>query len=134
MSETTKKDLEVSEKKTLETSAGEPTREGLVYEPHVDIIEDAEAITLFADMPGVSKSDVDIDVREGILTLNAPVRPTRDSWQPLLKEYEIGGFTRRFSLSEKIDTGRINARMDNGVLILKLPKMEQHKPRKIQIG
>jgi len=134
MNDTSKKDLEVTEKKTLETTEGEPTREGLVYEPHVDIIEDAEAITLFADMPGVKKTDVDIDVREGILTLNAPVRPTSDGWQPLLKEYEIGGFTRRFALSEKVDTGRINARMDNGVLVLKLPKMEQHKPRKIQIG
>lgn len=134
MSEPTKRELEFTEKKTLETTAGEPTREGLVYEPQVDIIEDAETITLFADMPGVKKSDVDIDVREGILTLNAAVRPVADGWQPLLKEYEIGGFTRRFSLSEKIDTERINARMENGVLVLRLPKMEQHKPRKIQIG
>jgi len=134
MTEQTKKDLEVTEKKALESTAGEPTREGLMYEPHVDIIEDAEAITLYADMPGVKKSDVDIDVREGILTLTAPVRPINDAFQPLLKEYEIGGFTRRFSLSEKVDTESINARMDNGVLVLKLPKMEQHKPRKIQIG
>lgn len=133
MSDSKNKDLEVSAKKTLEPSSGEPTREGLMYEPFVDIIEDAEAITLFADMPGVKKGDLDIDVREGILTLSAPVHPINDGWQPLLNEYAVGGYTRRFSLSEKISTDKISARMENGVLVLKLPKLEQHKPRKIQI-
>ncbi len=127
------KDLDVPAKKAVESGAGEPIREGLIYEPHVDIIEDKEAITLFADLPGVAKDGVDIDVKEGVLTLSAPVGPLPEGWQPLFKEYEIGGFARRFSLSEKIDTERISAKLEHGVLRLTLPKMEQHKPRKIQI-
>jgi HSP20 family molecular chaperone IbpA len=133
MTEQAKKDLEVAQKKTIESRDGEPTREGIVYQPHVDIIEDAQAITLFADLPGVAKESVDIDVREGILSLTAAVKSLPDTWQPMLKEYELGGFSRRFSLSEKIDTTKINAKLEHGVLTLELPKMEEHKPRKIEI-
>ena len=128
-----KKELEVSEKKAIEKSDGEPTREGIMYQPHVDIIEDQEAITLFADLPGVNKDAVDIDVREGVLTLTAAVSPPPGNWQPVVKEYQMGGFTRRFSLSEKIDTDKINAKLEHGVLVLKLTKMEEHKPRKIVV-
>ena len=134
MTEEQKKDLEVTMKKAIEARDGEPTREGLMYQPHVDIIDETEAITLFADLPGVNRDDVDIDVREGVLTLTAPVSPTLDNWQPLLKEYELGGFSRRFSLSEKIDTDKISAKIEHGVLTLKLPKMEAHQPRKIAIS
>ena len=133
MTEEQRRELEVSEKKTIKTSDGEPTREGLMYQPHVDIIEDSESITLFADLPGASKDGIDIDVREGVLTLTAPVSGTPEKWQTMLKEYELGGFTRRFSLSEKIDTAQINAKLEHGVLRLKLPKVEAHKPRKIDI-
>lgn len=128
------KELEVSEKKTIERAHGEPTREGLMYVPNVDIVEDAEMITLRADLPGVRKEQVDIDVREGVLTLNAPVDPIEQDWQPVYTEYRQGGFARRFTLGEQIDTDKINAKVENGVLTLQLPKAEQHKPRKIKIG
>jgi HSP20 family molecular chaperone IbpA len=127
------KDLEVSEKKAIEKSDGEPTREGLMFQPHVDIVEDANAITLFADLPGVRKEDVDIDVREGVLTLTGPVSAADESWQSLVREFQMGGFTRRFTLSERIDTEKINAKLEHGVLRLDLPKVEQAKPRKIEI-
>ena len=128
-----KRELEVAEKKTIEKSDGEPTREGLMFQPNVDIVENAESITLFADLPGVRKEDVDIDVREGVLTLTGPVSSQVESWQPLLREFQMGGFTRRFTLSERIDTERINAKLEHGVLRLDLPKVEQARPRKIEI-
>jgi HSP20 family protein len=128
-----KKDLEVAEKKTIEQSDGEPTREGLMFQPHVDIVEDETSITLFADLPGVRKEDIDIDVREGVLTLTAPVAPPEENWQPLAREFQMGGFTRRFTLSEHIDPECINAKLEHGVLRLALPKLEQAEPRKIEI-
>lgn len=128
------KELEVAEKKTLENSEGEPTREGLMFQPHVDIVEDEQSITLFADLPGVRKEDIDIDVREGVLTLTGPVSTPNESWQPLLREFQMGGFTRRFTLSERIDTEQIHAKLEHGVLCLVLPKVEQAKPRKIQLS
>ncbi len=133
MTDKEKKELEVSKKKTIEKESGEPTREGVMYIPEVDIIEDDEGITLLADLPGVKRENVEIDVREGVLTLTATVEPVPGNWQPLLTEYEIGGYTRRFNLSERIDQEKIGATMDNGVLTLVLPKAEAAKPRKIDI-
>lgn len=127
------KDLEVSAKREIEKSEGEPTREGLMFQPHVDIVEDEQSIVLFADLPGVRKDDIDIDVREGVLTLTGPVSPPEESWQPLMREFQMGGFSRRFTLSERIDTERINAKLEHGVLRLELPKVAQAEPRKIEI-
>ena len=62
MTEKEKKELEVTKKKTIEKSEGEHTREGITYAPDVDIIEDAESITLRADLPGVTRENLDIDM------------------------------------------------------------------------
>lgn len=133
MTDKENKELEVQDKKTLEKSEGEPTREGVMYVPYVNIIEDNESITLQADVPGVTKDGIDIDVREGVLTLTATVEAPPDRLRPVYREYEVGGFTRRFTLGERIDQSKINASLDDGVLTLMLPKAEQAKPRKIEI-
>ena len=133
MTEQEKKELTVAEKQAVDPNAGEPTREGPVFVPRVDIAEDKDAITLRADLPGVKKGDVDIDVRENVLTLTARVDALPEAWQAVYTEYPIGGYSRRFSLGEKIDQGKINAALDNGVLTLVLPKAEAHRPRKVEI-
>ena len=128
------KQLQVSEKQAVEKGSGEPTRAGTYYVPHVDIVESEDAITLRADLPGAKRDAVTIDVNDGVLTLTASVEPTPSSWRQLYREYDVGGFTRRFTLGERIDQGRISASMADGVLTLVLPKAEAHKPRKIAIG
>ena len=95
--------------------------------------KNAEAITLRADLPGVKKDAVEIDVREGVLTLSATVEPVPENWEPVYGEYPVGAFARRFSLGEKIDQDKINATMEHGVLTLVLPKIAAHQPRKIEI-
>ncbi len=125
--------MEVSEKRAIEPTAGEPTRQGIMYTPQVDIIEDPEAITLYADLPGVKRDDVVIDVREGVLSLSATVAPLPGNWQPLYREYQVGGYERRFNLGDRIDTEKIAAKLENGVLRLTLPKAESQKPRKIKV-
>ena len=129
-----RKELQVTEKKAIEKSEGEPTREGLMWIPQVDIIEEQESITVRADLPGVKKENVDIDVREGVLTLTATLNTTPTNWQPVYNEYQIGGYSRRFTLGEQIDQSKITANMDHGVLDLVLPKVEAHRPRKVQIA
>jgi len=128
-----KKELQVAEKQMLEQHDGEPTREGLMFVPQVDILEERDAITVRADLPGVRRDDVEIDLRDGVLSLTATVRPTPERWQPVYTEYRLGGYARRFTLGEQIDQAKITAAMDNGVLTLVLPKAESHKPRKISI-
>ncbi len=133
MTDKEKKDLEVSKKQEIEKSSGEPTREGVAFVPEVDISESEEGLVLYADMPGVTKDNLDIDIREGVLTVTGTVAPERDNLRLVHGEYEIGGFQRRFTLGEKIDQEKIEAKLENGVLRLTLPKAEAHKPRKITI-
>ena len=133
MTDKERKELQVAEKQAIEKSDGEPTRQGLMWVPQVDIIENKDAITLRADLPGVKKDNLDIDVREGVLSLSATLNPSPENWQPVYSEYQIGGYSRRFSLGNQIDQSKISADMNNGVLTLVLPKAEEHKPRKIKI-
>lgn len=133
MTDKEKRELEVSQKKEISPEAGEPTRQGVTFVPDVDITESDEAIVLYADLPGVRKEDLDIDVREGVLTLTATVESLPKARNLLYHEYDIDGFQRRFTLGNRIDQERITANMNNGVLTLFLPKMEQHQARKIEV-
>jgi len=129
-----KRELEVASKKTIETSGGEPTRQGVVYVPDVDIIEDQDTITLWADLPGVKKENLNIDIRDNTLTITGTIESIEERFRPVYREYDVGGFTRQFTLGEKIDQSKISATLDSGVLTLVLPKAEPHKPRKIKIA
>jgi HSP20 family protein len=134
MTESEKKELQVSNKKAIEKTSGEPTREGVTFVPDVDITESGEAITLYADLPGAEKEGLNIDVREGVLTLTATVKPVEKNHRLIYHEYDIGGFTRRFTLGEQIDQNRIEASLNNGILKLVLHKAEAAKPRKIKVS
>ena len=92
------------------------------------------AIMVKADVPGAKKEDIEIDLREGVLTITAQVEDSTSEWRALYREHGVGGFTRRFSLGDRIDQGKITAQVDHGVLHLTLPKAEAHKPRRIEIG
>ncbi|MCK6554050.1 Hsp20/alpha crystallin family protein [Candidatus Binatia bacterium] len=117
-----------------EVTGAESTRPGRVYSPHIDICETPEALWLYADMPGVDDKAVDVSVAEGVLTVDGRVSLAEyENLQPVYTEYNVGNFLRRLSISADIDTGRINARLRDGVLELELPKAERAKPRRIQV-
>ena len=127
-----KKALQVAEKKSIDKTEGEPTRHGLWFTPLVDIYETESEIVVKADVPGVTKDNLDIDLRDGILSIVAQVEPA-DYGELVYQEYEIGGFARRFQVGEDIDQDKITASLDNGVLTLHLPKADRHRPRKIEV-
>ena len=127
------KDLKVKEKQELQTSA-EQTKPGLVFTPDVDIFESETEITLLADMPGVTSDSIKIDLNEGVLTLTGDVKPWENADETdVMVEFEIGKYYRQFTLSELIDQGKIEAKLENGVLRLTLPKAEKAKPRQITV-
>lgn len=134
MTKKERKELEVSQKKEIDTREGEPTRAGSWYVPEVDITQNDDAIVLYADLPGVRSENLDIDVRDDVLTLTAEVEPLQANRKMVWREYDVGGFQRRFTLGERIDQSKIEAKLVDGVLTLTLPKAEAHKPRKIQIS
>jgi HSP20 family molecular chaperone IbpA len=112
----------------------EQTRPGPVYTPAVDIFEHESAITVLADMPGVRAQDLDIDLRENVLTLTGRVSPPDARGQSfVLREYEPGTFFRQFTLGSTIEQSKIDAKLSDGVLRLELPKAEKARPRQIAV-
>jgi len=126
-------DIETKPKEKAER-AHEPTRSGAYFVPQVDIFETPDELRVLADMPGVPPDGVDIHLEGDELTIEGRVRPDDyDGLKPLHVEYGVGGYFRRFTLGETIDRDAIKAEIRNGVLALRLPKVEQAKPRKITV-
>jgi len=128
------KEMVRQEKKEVK-KAGEEMRPGPVFMPAVDILENQNEIVILADMPGVDGKDVDIDLREDVLSIRGAVSPVEDEKEvSVYREYNWGDYFRQFTLTEVIDQEKISAKMDEGVLRLTLPKKEKVKPKKIQIS
>jgi HSP20 family protein len=128
----TEKELQLRGKQEL--AGKEQTRPGPVFVPSVDIFETDQEITLLADMPGVATDRVSIDLNEDQLTLTGDVETQgTEKERVLLREYETGRFQRSFTVSDRIDQGKITASMSDGVLRLVLPKAEKAKPRRIEV-
>lgn len=127
------KELQVKDKQELTTGA-EQTRPGVVFTPDVDIFETETELTLLADMPGVKAEDLTIDLRENVLTLTGMTADVEDkNLEHMLVEYQTGKYYRQFTLSEIVDQDKIDAEMTDGVLRLKLPKVEKATPRQITV-
>ncbi len=128
------KEIEKVEKRPVEKTE-EMTWAGNTYQPDVDIWETPEALMLAADVPGVRKDDLEIDLRDGVLTVSASLSlKDYEGLRPLYSEYNVGNFHRRFTLGETIDQEKISATVDNGVLTLTLPKREKAMTRRIAIA
>lgn len=126
-------EIQARDKQEVKGSS-EPTTAGPVFSPAVDIFEDENAVTLVADMPGVPKETLNIDLHDDVLTITGvPGVGVPEGEQGLLQEFEIGKYLRKFTLADAIDQGRIEAKIANGVLRLTLPKAAPAKPRRIQV-
>jgi HSP20 family molecular chaperone IbpA len=131
---TNSKELQVKEKQEV-ASPAEQTRPGIIFTPDVDIFEDERQITLLADMPGVGPDDITIDLNDNVLNISGEVKPFRgDTEENVLVEFEIGRYFRQFTLSEVIDQSKIEAKHEDGVLRLNLPKAEKAIPRQIAVA
>jgi HSP20 family molecular chaperone IbpA len=112
--------------------AGSRTTPALL--PPVDIVEDASGITLFADLPGVGRDDLSIGVDGRTLTIEAPLRlGEANALVSVHAEVRANHYRRSFELSGELDTAKIDAGLRDGVLTLRIPKLEQAKPRRIDV-
>jgi HSP20 family protein len=127
-------ELQVQQKRELEKTQ-EATIPARIYVPHTDIFETEQALTIVAEMPGVEKAKVEISIEDGVLTIQGQIDFSKyQDLRPVYTEYSVGHYRRSFSVSSRIDQGRISAEMSDGVLTLVLPKAEEAKPRRIAIG
>jgi HSP20 family molecular chaperone IbpA len=115
------------------SKSDESRREAAVLPP-VDVIEDATGITLYADLPGVGKEQLNLRVEADTLTIEGEVvLAAPDGLQASHAEVQVPRYRRVFSLSKELDPEKIAAELTNGVLKLRIPKAEHAQPRKVQI-
>jgi HSP20 family protein len=110
----------------------QPRREEYVA-PEVNIFENKDGYVLEADMPGVNKDGLEITLEGNELTIVGRRNVERPNGIAVFRETRTADFRRVFELDPAIDTGRISARMEQGMLTLTLPKSERVKPRKIAV-
>lgn len=102
--------------------------------PPVDVFENDHAITLLADLPGVTREQLQVRVDGDTLVLEATASTSGpENMQLVYGEAQVPTYRRQFTLSRELDTGRIEAQLRDGVLRLTLPKAEEAKPRRIQV-
>lgn len=102
--------------------------------PPVDVVEDSSGITLYADLPGVSKDKLSLNVEGGTLTIEGDMGlATPEGMEATYAEVGLARFRRVFSLSKDLDTSKVSAELAQGVLRLRIPKAEHAQPRKIEV-
>lgn len=104
-----------------------------VVTPAVDIFENDDEILLYADMPGVEKDNISVNIDNGKLSLSG-VRKMEASGAANWEEFGDVEFRRVFSVPQTIDMDKVNAELKDGVLRLHLPKSEAAKPKQIEIS
>jgi HSP20 family protein len=125
--------LAAREKQELQ-SKEERTEPGRYYTPATDITESPEGLTVVMEVPGVEQEHVNLSLENDVLRVDARIDFSKyQGMEPVYSEYNVGHYTRAFTLSSKMDQAKISAQLVDGVLTLTLPKVQEAKPRKIQV-
>ena len=132
--ETQEVTLQEAEKREVDETGAERTRDRPAFVPRADIYETDDGIFIVADMPGVDESSLDITLENNVLTINGYVEPVPPQGYSLVySEYREGDYVRSFRLSDEIDRSGIDATLKDGVLRLHLPKVKEARMRKIAV-
>ena len=119
---------------TVSTRAKDASQRRVTITPPVDIFEDSHGITLFADLPGVTKERLDVKVHDGNLYIEAEaVVPLSAELRLQHAEIRQPYFARTFALAADFDTSKIDANLKDGVLRLTIPRRDEARPRRIEV-
>ena len=135
MNDTTVVNRNAQESRPREATRNEPAqRSDTTLIPPVDVIEDSAGITLRADLPGVPKDKLSLQVEADTLTIEGEVSLAMpEGMEASYAEVTVPRYRRVFTLSKELDTGKVSAEFKHGVLELRIPKAEHAKPRRIDI-
>ena len=110
------------------------TAESATLLPPVDVIEDSTGITLYADLPGVTKETLSVEVDGDTLTIEGEINlHNPQGMDSTHAEVSVQRYRRVFTLSKELDTGKLQAELKQGVLTLRIQKAEHAKPRRINV-
>ncbi|MBN1780121.1 Hsp20/alpha crystallin family protein [bacterium] len=118
----------------MDTDFSNEWKNGNLVPPAVNIYDTGEEYVLKAHLPGIKKTNLDVKFTEGELIIFGKLdEETADTHEYVHREIEPGNYYRVFKISENVDADKITAKLEDGVLILKLPRYERLKPREIPI-
>jgi len=128
----------MTERKGVTTTESKTAQEVMETErairPPVDIFEDDTGITVQADMPGVSKEQLEIKIDNDTLSIEGKAEISMlDGMEPLYADVRSTRYQRSFSLSSELDGEKADASLKDGVLMLRIPKHKQYQPYKIEV-
>ena len=109
------------------------TQWGWDWAPAVEVTSGKEAWTITAALPGINPDDVHVDVDHNVLTIKGERRAMNESAEKHLSEFSYGSFERSFTVPDNVDTEKVRANFENGMLTLTLPLTEATKPKRIEI-
>ncbi|SFM26323.1 Molecular chaperone IbpA, HSP20 family [Ectothiorhodospira mobilis] len=134
MSQQAQQQMSPREERGMQQQQAARSREW-VMQPPVDIHENGTGITLVADMPGVSKDRLEVEVENDVLTIEGEVSiPMPEEMKALYADLRSKRYRRSFTLSRELDLDQIRATMKDGVLTLHIPKRAEFQPRRIQVN
>ena len=106
-----------------------------VVPPSVDLFEDESGITLLADMPGVTRDKLELNIDGETLVVEGSMQlPTPESLETIYAEVRVPRYRRSFRLTRELDTEKIDAKLKDGVLTLRIPKQAAAQPRRITVS
>ena len=109
-------------------------RSQAVLLPPVDVVEDAAGITLCADLPGVPKDRLNLQIEDGTLTIEGEVAlQVPEGMEPTHAEVSLPRYRRAFTLSKELDVENVKAELNHGVLELRIPKAAHAQPKRIEV-
>ncbi len=128
-------DKEIVQRTEQEVSRPEQAGSEVLLRPAVDVYETEEGVIVKADLPGVSKESLNVQVDKEVLTIEGTVSlDVPEKMEARYAEVQSSRYRHSFTLSQDLDTSRIEAELKNGVLTLTIPKREEVKPRKITVN
>lgn len=129
----TGQELEVQQKQEV-AQAEESTQAARYFVPFSDIHETDDALVISMEMPGVPRDNVEVMLEKDVLKVSGQVDFSGyEGLEPIYTEYAVGHFSRNFSLASTIDQSGISASVENGVLLLNLPKARAAQPRRVAV-
>lgn len=112
-----------------------PTSSRDLWAPAVDVEETADELVFRAELPGLTRGDIDVELEDGVLTIQGEKKYEKkdENAEGLLYERRWGSFSRRFTLPRAVSAEGITADLEQGILTIRVPKAEEAKGRKIEV-
>lgn len=115
------------------THETKPRGTGVIFTPRVDIVETDSELFLYADLPGVRPGDISLNRKGNELVLHARCGWRSHGAKAIHMEYGVGDYYRTFAIADEMDSDKIDATLENGVLTVRVPKTEKVRPKRIAV-